>query len=251
MNDGHIEPAKSVPKPLPTSKRFLNLTGKRFGKLTVIEIADPYVKPNGKRVTRWMCKCDCGTVKAMVMNVANRRINSSCGCARRLTASVKFRKHGEAGPLTKTAEYRAWAAMISRCENRREKTWVDYGGRGISVCDRWRNSFETFLSDMGRRPSGTSLDRINNSLGYSPENCRWATFTEQQRNKRNNHFLTFNGESLCISEWTERMGGSGSLIYNRLKKGWSIEKILTTPIQVSKFGDVDKDGRRHLSRKAK
>jgi hypothetical protein len=117
--------------------------------------------------------------------------------------------------------------MINRCKNTSQKAFPRYGGRGIVVCDRW-TKFENFYADMGERPIGHTLDRIDNDLGYEPGNCRWATVSEQNRNKRSNHVIEYNGEKLCISEWARRVGIDGKTIRRRLDVGWSVEKALTT-----------------------
>lgn len=126
-------------------------------------------------------------------------------------------------------EYRAWMHMKQRCCNPRHKQYPEYGGRGINVCDRWRN-FDAFYEDMGDRPSPKhSLDRRNNDLGYSKDNCRWATRTEQNRNHRGNRVLQFNGKIQCIADWADEMSLPASTIQNRLSRNWSIEDTLTTP----------------------
>lgn len=120
--------------------------------------------------------------------------------------------------------------MHLRCEDQSSPDWKNYGGRGITVCERWAD-VTMFIADMGRRPSPTHmLDRIDNDRGYSPENCRWATRSEQMRNRRNSHFLTYNGETLTIAAWTERLGFPSAVISKRIKRGWPIDKALTLPL---------------------
>ncbi len=131
----------------------------------------------------------------------------------------------------KTGEYRLWKGMIHRCHNTNAPNYPQYGGRGICVCERWRNSLEAFLADMGERPSMEhSLDRYPDQNGnYEPGNVRWATHQQQQRNIRSNVNLTLNGETLCLSEWAARTGINDSTIADRLRKGWTTEQALTTP----------------------
>lgn len=142
----------------------------------------------------------------------------------------KARTHGHAINGTKTPEYMAWACMIARCHGTSERYRRLYTSRGITVCDRWRNSFEAFLSDMGQKPSAKhSLDRIDNNRGYEPGNCRWATQKEQLRNSRRAVNVTFNGRTMCVVEWAEEIGIERSALLRRLQK-WGVEKALTTPV---------------------
>lgn len=130
-----------------------------------------------------------------------------------------------------SAEYQSWKAMKKRCLDRNHRSFADYGGRGITICARWISNFAAFLSDMGARPSRRhTLERRDTNGNYEPGNCRWATKTEQQRNMRNNVRLTFQGLSLCISEWVEKTGIAYQTIRGRLRRGWSIAKTLTTPV---------------------
>lgn len=139
-------------------------------------------------------------------------------------------RHGESASH-RTPEYRVWVNLIGRCTNPADKDFPKWGGRGITVCPEWRESYERFLADVGRRPrAGLSLDRIDNSKGYEPGNVRWATPTEQGRNKRNNRVLTFQGESLCIAEWASRIGINRLTLGGRLLRGWSVEQALSTPL---------------------
>ncbi len=134
-------------------------------------------------------------------------------------------KHGMYG----SPEYKTWQGMKQRCYNKSFQQYADYGGRGITVCERWM-SFENFLEDMSKRPEGMSLDRIDNEKGYSKENCRWTTEYEQKRNTRRNHCITFNGETKCLQDWAESIGIKANTLINRLNRSkWPLEKALTTP----------------------
>ena len=129
------------------------------------------------------------------------------------------------------AEYDIWRMMIKRCADPDDKHYHNYGGRGISVCRRWRASYRHFLADMGPRPSkGYSIERQDNDGNYEPGNCSWSTKREQDRNKRTNHWLTFNGQTLIITDWARLVGVRANVISARLKKGWSVERALTTPL---------------------
>jgi len=135
-------------------------------------------------------------------------------------------RSGNGGWGTRT--YVSWMAMRARCNNKNDPRFSDYGGRGITVCARWNYSFLNFLSDMGERPNGKSLDRINNNGNYEPENCRWATRQEQQRNLRNNRYFIFRGRRLLTQEIAEQTGVPSELLWNRLARGWSAERAVTT-----------------------
>ena len=140
-------------------------------------------------------------------------------------ARIANTKHG----MYKTAEYMTWQGIKRRCYTKGFKQYADYGGRGITVCDRWMK-FENFLGDMGKRPVGMSLDRIDNNKGYSKENCRWATEFEQKRNTRRNRWITFNGETKCLQDWADGIGIKANTLINRLNRSnWPLEKALTTP----------------------
>lgn len=133
--------------------------------------------------------------------------------------------------LSKTKTYQAWADMKTRCYNSKRVQFAFYGGRGISVCDRWKNSFENFLADMGEKPHGHSLDRIDTDGNYTKENCRWATQIEQCNNRRNNRLITHNGETLTYSQWSLRLGPYRSLVNNRVRNGWDEISAISIPLR--------------------
>ena len=141
------------------------------------------------------------------------------------------RRHGRTTGNDRT--YRSWAGIIQRCTNPNDKRWHDYGGRGIAVCERWRE-FLNFLADMGERPEGKSIDRINNNLGYSPENCRWATPLEQQNNMSTNVIVTHDGKTKTVREWADLLKIEKQTLYFRLRRGWTVERALGTPLRWSR-----------------
>jgi len=203
----------------------IDILGQRFGKLTVVQMTE---RQNQKQSCMWLCQCDCGGNKVVPSHHLRQGLVTHCGCTRHVT-------HFKSGThfKTKTPVYRAWRGIKERCKNPHDKRWGYYGGRGITVCDRW-SSFENFYADMGDPPPGTSLDRIDNNGPYSPENCRWATSKQQQRNKRNNRIVSYNGESLPISEWCEKLSIGYQVLYFRITHGWSIERALLQPIRPRK-----------------
>lgn len=131
--------------------------------------------------------------------------------------------------LSKTKTYQAWADMKTRCYNSKRAQFAFYGGRGISVCDRWKNSFENFLVDMGEKPHGHSLDRIDTDGNYTKENCRWTTQVEQCNNRRSNKIITHNGETLTYSQWSLRLGQYRSLVNDRIRRGWDEISAISIP----------------------
>lgn len=148
--------------------------------------------------------------------------------------------------LSYTPEYRAWQTMRLRCTNPKNAAWASYGGRGITVCDRWLNDPAAFIADMGPKPTPKhELDRINNDGGYSPENCRWVLRKVNDRNRRSNRFLEHAGERLTIAEWAERTGLSKTLLRERLQLGWAVDRALTTPARAKAPKGQAKQDQRH------
>jgi hypothetical protein len=156
--------------------RRIDLVGKRFGRWTVLEMERD--RRDGLGIM-WLCRCDCGTTRHVSGRHMRRGASVSCGCLKAERQALRNRTHGMFG----VPEYHSWSGMIQRCTNPGNPSYANYGGRGITVCERWR-SFKDFLLDMGRRPKGTSIDRIDNDGSYEPGNCRWATRTVQNSNKR-------------------------------------------------------------------
>jgi hypothetical protein len=196
------------------------IAGKKFNRLQVLHIT----KPNRHGQRMWLCECDCGNFKAVRATNIVSGSTKSCGCVRKENGL----KHGGHG----TGVYQSWYSMMDRCYKSKYKCHALYAAKGITVCDRWHD-FVNFREDMGERPEGLTLDRRDNSKGYFPENCRWITNKEQQRNKDNNRYLTYEGKTLTIGEWGEIVGISGSIIHSRIRIGWTTEEALTIPVSSS------------------
>lgn len=204
---------------LSHGRTVVDLTGHRFGRLTVV--GPQHI--NGELL--WLCECDCGdSAICSYTNIIGGK-HVSCGCLKRERAAQLKLTHG--GRYTR--EYTSWKLAKSRCYNANNPGYPNYGGRGITVCDEWRCDFAVFLRDMGPCPKGHSIDRIDNDGNYSKENCRWATHTQQMNNQRKNTCLTFDGETLTVPEWAERLGISRLTIHSRLQRQWSVEDALQMP----------------------
>lgn len=202
-----------------------DLAGQHFGRWTVLS-RGPLV--SNSRL--WHCRCDCGGERAVSTSNLRSGKSKSCGCLRVEDIRARLTRHGCSPDGRPSPEYISWAGAKKRCENPRTANYDRYGGRGISICPEWSRDFAAFLRDMGPRPSGTSLDRIDNDGPYAPGNCRWASPHEQARNKRSNHLITAGGETLCVRAWSERLGRAGtSLVSDRLASGWSPERAVLTP----------------------
>lgn len=175
-------------------------------------------------------KCRCGkTFKARELNVKYGGTRS-CGCFRKEVSSKRQTKHGETRKKPFTSEYQTWSHMKSRCYNKKAPEYHRYGGRGITICRRWKNNYEAFLRDMGRKPGREySIDRINNGGNYEPSNCRWATVKEQANNRRTSKFFEYIGKRKTVPQWAEELKISSSLIWRRIQLGWTIAEALSLP----------------------
>jgi hypothetical protein len=200
------------------SKHVIDLSGKTFGKWLVIGFRGI----NAGHRAMWLVRCACGHEKRMPGDTLRKGLSKSCATCGRY-------RHGHAS--RRSPEYRAWANMLTRCRNPESAYFEIYGGRGIRVCVRW-HSFQNFLADMGPRPSQRhSNHRLDNDGNYEPGNCVWATAEEQARNRSNNSLLTFNGETRCVAEWSSVLGLNYCALKMRIRKGWSVERALSTPIR--------------------
>jgi hypothetical protein len=208
-----------------------SLKKRDFKYLSVIEEIEPIISKSGTTHRMVLCQCKCGKTTVVRVELIAREGNSSCGCHRK-EFYTRPREKGKTNKTRNLPEYHTWRTMKDRCLNPNNHNYKGYGGRGITVSSEWAESFDRFLLDMGKRPSDKhSLDRIDNEKGYNKENCRWADTYQQSTNKRNNRFFEFNGQSMCLQEWSRKIGISQTSLWRRFNKGWSVEKALTTPVR--------------------
>lgn len=198
-----------------------DMIGKRFGRLVVQGRHDKRL--HGRYVT-WECLCDCGNLKLTSTQRLNTGRTKSCGCLQAENMPPVLIKHG----MSHYSGFKVWQSMIRRCKNPLDKDYKYYGGRGIDVCERWLDPRE-FAKDMGERPDGYSLDRIDTNGHYCPQNCRWATPAQQGANKRNNRLIEHDGQTLHLSEWCRRLDVKLSTVVNRLNAGMDPSLALTMP----------------------
>lgn len=210
----------------------IDITGRRFERLLVI-------KDCGRDKwgdTLWLCKCDCGNEKITTGGSLRYGRVKSCGCIHKEFISNLRKTHG----MSKTRFYNTWQLIVSRCCNKNNPSYILYGARGITVCNRWKNSFLAFKEDMYQSyldhvekygENNTSIDRIDVNGNYEPENCRWATNKEQMNNQRTNRYIEVDGECITVKQASEKYNIKYITLITRLNKGWDVEKALTTPIQ--------------------
>lgn len=228
----------------PSNKKFQDITGETFGRLTVKHFSG---KDKWGKV-KWVCECSCGCNEIEVIASKLKSGHTrSCGCLQRdavrqtgkdntgrfLLDGKKLNREGIVNNVSgesHSVEYITWRGMLERCSDKRSNTYKNYGGRGIKVCERW-HTYRNFLKDMGRRPSNkNSIDRIDVNGDYCPENCRWADDKQQGRNRRNNSIYEHDGRKQCLVEWSEELDIKYQILLDRLGKlGWSVEKAFTTP----------------------
>jgi len=208
----------------------IDLTGHIYGRWTVLRFSKTVTGTSPSVIqTLWHCQCICGTLRDVRTSDLRSGKSTSCGCQSHDTWRSRY-------PVYKDfPEHHVWKGMRQRCLNPHSSGYALYGGRGISIDPRW-NSFKIFYEDMGPRPTPKhTLERKNNDLGYSKENCIWATYSVQSRNTRQNHWITFNGLTLCITDWDLHLGYKRGTVSLRLSRNWSMERIVTTPTHPRAF----------------
>lgn len=200
-----------------------DLSGLAFGRLTVIAEA---AKRGRRRF--WHCRCVCGRTKQIAQSMLRSGRTRSCGCLRTELTILRSTKHGACRQEARSRGYRAWQSMLDRCYTSSSTSYVRYGAVGVTVCARWRRSFNNFIADMGEPPIGYTLDRIDRKKGYSKSNCRWATPRDQAINRESTRLVTFQGETLCLKDWARRFEMSYLKLYKRVVyRGWTFERAVT------------------------
>lgn len=206
--------------------KLIDLTGKKFGRLTVIERTENNHRGN----VMWKCICECGNEKIVSRNCLNQGITKSCGCLLKEARHSNTRKHGK----TKTRLYRIWAKMKERCNNPKTKSFVYYGGRGITICEEWLNDFQAFYdwSMANGYSDNLSIDRIDVNGNYEPGNCRWADTKTQANNKTTNRYITLNNKTQTLQQWSKETGINHSTIQVRIDEmGWTKEQAIKSQVR--------------------
>lgn len=201
-------------------KSFKDISGKIFGKLLVLKRSEN----NIPKLVRYICKCDCGNIREVSSSNLKYGHTKSCGC---LAKTIHIKHHMYNHPI-----YKVYFSMKSRCHNKKNKRYKNYGGRGIVMCDEWKDSFEQFYKDMGPKPSPKhSIDRINNNGNYCKENCKWSTREQQDSNKTNNIFISHNGITKTITQWSKILNVSVQTLMKRHNNKWDDSKIIEAPVK--------------------
>jgi hypothetical protein len=215
---------ESVPfRKMGGTRTVTDLTGRKVGRWLVLQQMPVTRAMGGRLVRRWHCRCECGTERAVLHTSLKAEVSLSCGCLQVERTSDAKRTHG----MSKTRFYAVWLDMRKRCHDPKNKKHHLYGGRGITVCARWDESFEAFQEDMPGYGPGLQLDRINTDGNYEPGNCRWATNKENARNRRKTVFVNWAGEDLPLIELTERLGVDFVRVWRRYcTYGWTLERAL-------------------------
>ena len=201
---------------------FVDISGETFGRLTAHNV----IGRNKHNQLLWRCSCECGNEKVVLGMCLRRGEVQSCGCYHKERIAQINKRHG----MTKTPIYGIWWAMMQRCYDKGSHAYHRYGGRGINVCEKWQ-TFEGFYEDMGDRPSGLSLERIDNSGDYSPENVVWADAKAQARNRRSTVYLEHDGQRKSMAEWSEETGIRIGTLWARIKRGMPVSEALTRELR--------------------
>lgn len=206
------------------------MTGKVSGFLTVIRRAGSRSRANGKPYATWLCRCTCGKEVEVIGQHLRTGRRKACAQGHFWASTTRKALAGKYRP-----EYRSWRSMRKRCSEKDRHNYKHYGGRGITICDRWKDSFENFLADLGPKPTPEhTLERNDVNGNYEPANCRWATRIEQYRNMQRSVYVEYEGKRMLMFELVASLGLSRAAVYGRLKNGWSLEQALAIPIRTKK-----------------
>lgn len=203
---------------------FIDLTDSQFGRLTVLSVSGK----NKFNQICWRCKCSCGNTVEVIGTRLNRGRTLSCGCLHKDVVIERNIKRGVSGGRSRTKLHEVYKGIKSRVDNPKHKSYKDYGGRGVTICPAWRDSFlafEKWAIENGYK-AGLTIDRIDVNGNYSPENCRWVTMEVQANNKRNNHFIEYGGKTQTLNQWSKEVGIHHYTILDRLRSGWSVADAL-------------------------
>lgn len=227
LKSGGTRSCGCIKKGMVSNSGFVDLTGEKFNRLTVISFYGRI-----KKHKYWNCECECGTLTRVEGGGLKSGNTKSCGCLNKEVTLARCTIHGQYLGGKVTREIRCWQHIKDRCYNPNNNAYKNYGGRGIKICERWLESFDNFLEDLGRCPKGMSIERIDNNGNYEPGNVKWGTVKEQANNKRNNISITYNGETKNLAGWAIRLGISRFVLSNRLKK-WNndVERAFNTPVK--------------------
>ena len=212
------------------------MIGQKFHRLTVIERAE---STPGNRGKRWLCQCECGNQTIARNDSLKNGRSKSCGCYKNEQASKRIVSINKTHGMNNTPEHMCWKGLMNRCNNKNSPSYKDYGCRGIKVCESWKK-FENLYKDMGKRPEGTSIDRIDVNGDYCPENCRWATIEEQSRNKRDNIHIEYKGQTKILTDWAKEINISVQTLYKRLYDyGYSVEEAFNSKLNEVRRKEIE------------
>lgn len=225
LKTGHTKSCGCVKK-----EKLQDITGQIFGLWTVVSFSH-FAKSGNKQRPYWNCKCACGNEGVVRGDVLKSGGSKSCGCYEKDRSLIELPEYTEEEALKKAKSI--YKHMKQRCYNFNNTRIDDYGGRGIKICDRWLESFENFYEDMGTPPTNLhQLDRIDNEGDYSPNNCKWSTHSENNRNKRDSHMITYNRKTQCVTAWAEDINIDAGTLFDRIARGWDNERVITTPLDI-------------------
>jgi len=205
----------------------LNIQGQRFSRWTVLDKESITIRNH----TKVWCRCDCGTEKLIDDQSLKTGRSTSCGCYHKSMTNA-MQTHGDSSKNIKATEYNSWAGMKQRCYNKNNIRYPEWGGKGVTVCDRWLNSYEAFLEDVGRKPAPHyTLDRYPNKTGnYEPNNVRWATPKQQSNNTARNRNIEHDGEVRTLAQWADKYKIQPATLSSRLRHNWDLKEALNTPV---------------------